>query len=79
MKPNAKLITRDGHLVHEFLMLPFQLMPEVAMWKGRAFVLEKPFEQEFGKPAEPIYREACTWYVEASDYLAKQIIPKGNG
>jgi len=73
MKPNAKLLTRTGDLVHEFIMLPFQLMPEVAIWGERIFVLQKPFEQKFGQPCEPIYYEACAWSVAASDYLASTL------
>jgi hypothetical protein len=69
MQPNAKLLTRDGQLVHEFIMLPFRLMPEVCMWGSQVFVLKKPFEQEFDTPAQPIYYEACPWHVEASDYF----------
>lgn len=75
MQPNAKLLTRSGELVHEFIILPFQLMPEVAIWGERIFVLRKPFEQEFGKPAEPIYYEACPWSVAASDMLARSLGP----
>ena len=70
MKPNAKLLTRSGELVHAFIMLPFQLMPEVAMWGSRIFVLKRPFDQKFGQPCEPVYYEACAWHVAASDYFA---------
>lgn len=73
MNPNAKLLTRNGDLVHEFIILPFQLMPEVAVWGTRIFILAKPFEQHMGSPAEPIYYEACPWYVEASDYFASTL------
>lgn len=66
---NAKLLTRSRELVTEFIMPPFQLTPEVAAWGDRIFILEKPFEQVFGKPAEPIYIEACPWSVDVSKSL----------
>lgn len=73
MQPNAKLLTRNGELVHEFVMLPFRLMPEIAVWGNRFFVLREPFNQKFGEPAEAIYYEACPWWVNASDALAANI------
>lgn len=73
MKPNAKLLTRSGELVHEFIMMPFQLMPEVCLWGERVFVLREPFNQKFGQPAEAVYYEACAWHVAASDYFAAQM------
>lgn len=68
----GKLITRDGGFVTDFFMPPFQLLPEVALWGSRVFVIDKPFEQKFGEPAEPIYREACGWSVDAAKALAEQ-------
>ena len=66
---DAKLLTRAGELVTEFIMPPFQLTPEVAIWGERVFVLEHPFDQTMGNPAPPIYREACPWSVDASKGL----------
>lgn len=65
----GKLISRSGELVTEFTMLPFQLMPEVAIWGTRVFCLDEPFKQTFGNPAEPIYREVCIWSVDASKMM----------
>ena len=75
MEPNAKLVTRNGELVHEFVMIPFQLLPEVCIWGSRIFVLKQPFTQKFGEPHEAIYYEACAWSVDASDVLAKSMEP----
>lgn len=62
----AKLLTRDGGLVTEFPMPPFQLLPEVAVWGQRIFVLREPFAQRPGQPARPVYWEAYGWSVDAS-------------
>ena len=78
----ATLLTRNKELVHKFEMIPFQLMPEVCFWGSRVFILEKPFAQTFGKPAEPIYIEVCAWSADASDMLMgqQQILPSvGDG
>jgi hypothetical protein len=58
---NGKLLTRDGALVTDFQMPPFQLAPEVAVWGQRIFVLREPFAQRPGAPARPVYWEACGW------------------
>lgn len=72
---NAKLLTRSREFVTAFLLPPFQLLPEVAIWGTRIFVLEKPFEQKFGQPADPIYIEACPWSVDASKAMWSEHMP----
>ena len=72
MQPNAKLLTRNGELVHEFIMPLFQLIPEIAVWGNRFFVLREPFNQKFSKPAEAIYYEAYPWHIECSPKSSMQ-------
>ncbi len=61
----AKLFTRFGEFVHEFVMPEFKLIPEVALWGSRVFVLKEPFKAIETK--EPEYFEACAWSVDVSD------------
>lgn len=59
---SARLLTRDGELVALFKMPPFLLLPEVAIWGSRVFVLRKEPEAH----EQPQYYEACAWSVDAS-------------
>ena len=72
----GRLLTRDREFVTAFRMPPFQLLPEVAVWGERIFVLERPFEQKFGQPAEPTYIEACPWSVDASKAMWSEMQPR---
>lgn len=69
----AKLVTRSRELVIDFLMPEFQMLPEVAVWGSRVFVIEKPFEQTFGNPAEAVYIECVAWSVSASLAMAEAV------
>lgn len=70
----ATLITRSGEVVMEYEMPEFQLTPEAAIWGSRVFVLDEPFKQTFGNPAPPIYREVCSWSVEASMHFTNHMM-----
>ena len=68
----AKLLTRDGDLVHEFDLPPFQLLPEVMFWGSRVFILREPFTQSSSKKTAPDYFEACCWSVDVSDFFSSK-------
>lgn len=65
----AHLYTRDGALVRTFKMPPFAMLPEVAVWGSRIFILRDPFITRQAK--EPEYYEACAWSLDASTVVAK--------
>ena len=61
----AKLFTRKGDFVEEFVMPEFQIQPEVASWGTRVFVLHE-IVAEAGSSLVADYYEVCAWSVEPS-------------
>ena len=57
----AKLFTADGGFVTDFVMPPFQKLPEVCIWGSRTFALREA--------TTPSYYEVCAWSVDASKVL----------
>jgi hypothetical protein len=64
----AKLFTRKGEFVEEFVMPESQIQPEVTIWGTRVFVLRE-IVAEACSPLVAEYYEVCAWIVEPLQQL----------